>query len=125
KSVPSAPSQGNPPAPVAGLGPLAKFTRSGSASDQSAPAVEPAVAEPSSPPLPASSAPVSPPGPPSGPPPRAREERPKSRRQKERDEDKQLDRELAAERQLREERAARPPVPVPNRRQRSEELEAE
>ena len=52
-------------------------------------------------------------------------DRPKSRREKEREEDKQLDRELAAERGRGEDRSSRAPVPVPNRRQRSDEIEAE
>ncbi len=52
-------------------------------------------------------------------------DRPKSRREKEREEDRQLDRELAGERGRGEDRSSRPPVPVPNRRQRSEDIEAE
>jgi small subunit ribosomal protein S1 len=72
----------------------------------------------------ASSPPASAPsGPPAGFRPRGRGDRPKSRRDKEREEDQQLDRELAAERGRPE--GPRGPVPVPNRRQRSEELEAE
>src|SRR5262249_58590393 len=57
--------------------------------------------------------------------PRARGDWPKSRREKEREEDKEVDRALAAERGSGEERSFRGPVPVPNLRQRSEELEAE
>jgi small subunit ribosomal protein S1 len=63
--------------------------------------------------------------PPGARPPQSRSPRPKSQREKEREEDRQLDRELAAERGGREDRSSRAPVPVPNRRQRSEELEAE
>src|SRR5205823_6397702 len=44
---------------------------------------------------------------------------------KEREEDREVDRQLAAERGRGEERTSRGPVPVPNLRQRSEELEAE
>jgi predicted RNA-binding protein with RPS1 domain len=51
-------------------------------------------------------------------------DRPKSRRQKEREEDAQVDRELAG-RKGREERGSQPPVPVPNRRQKSADVEAE
>jgi len=57
--------------------------------------------------------------------PRGRGDRPKSQREKEREEDKEVDRQLAAERGRGEDRSSRGPVPVPNLRQRSEELEAE
>ena len=54
-----------------------------------------------------------------------RGDRPKSFRQKNREEDSQVDKELRAERELREEFTRRDHVPIPNRRQKSEELEAE
>lgn len=63
--------------------------------------------------------------PPAGRGPRGRGDRPKSRFQKEREENAQVDRELAAEQGGRGDRQQHTPVPVPNRRQRSEELEAE
>jgi len=56
--------------------------------------------------------------------PRSPGDRPKSRREKEREEDRQVDRELAGERGRGEDRG-RAPVPVPNRRQKSEDIEAE
>jgi small subunit ribosomal protein S1 len=99
---------------------LARFTR-GATTGEMEQRTEPAAAPPNAPPAAAPPA-----APPAGRGPRGRGgDRPKSRREKERDEDRQLDRELAAEREAREDRSNRGPVPVPNRRQRSEELEAE
>src|SRR5258707_720954 len=127
QSLPSSEPLRGPAAPPApGAGPLARFTRPSESPESPAPA-EPAKAPDqrgaASPP--AASAPAAPAGqPPAGYRPRGRGDRPKSRREKEREEDRQVDRELAAERQAREERV-RHGVPVPNLRQRSEELEAE
>ena len=110
------------PAP-AGAGPLARFTRPSESAESPAPA-EPAKAEePAAAPPPTPGVPTA--QPPTGYRPRGRGDRPKSRREKEREEDRQVDRELAAERQAREERGRHAAVPVPNLRQRSDELEAE
>jgi small subunit ribosomal protein S1 len=115
-SITAAPSA---PAP-AGPGPLARFTRPAESGAETK-----TLSQPAAEPKPASSPPASPAGqPPTVHRPRGQGDRPKSRREKERDEDRQVDRELAAERGGREERG-RTAVPVPNRRQRSEELEAE
>jgi small subunit ribosomal protein S1 len=124
-AAPTAPAK---PAP-AGAGPLARFKRSSeekSDENTNSPAAEaqtapesPAAAPPPKPQaLPAG-------GSPAGFRPRGRGDRPKSRREKEREEDRQVDRELAAERGSGEDRGFRAPVPVPNLRQRSEEIEAE
>src|SRR3954469_5665824 len=110
------------PAP-AGAGPLARFTRATEASETPATGESPKPEQAAAAPPPAATG-ASSASPPAGFRPRSRNERPKSRREKERDEDRQLDRELAAERQSREERIKHG-VPVPNLRQRSEELEAE
>lgn len=123
--------------PAVGAGPLARFTRAAEAGEGS----EGAVAEK---PAEAAAAPAGPAqtstghgGHPSGGRgaggqgqggfrPRGRgDERPKSRREKEREEDRRVDRELAGERGRGEDRNVRPPVPVPNRRQKSEDIEAE
>src|SRR5262245_53184117 len=114
-----------PATPAApGAGPLARFTRSSESADSPASAEPTKAAEPSAatPPATASAPPAQAPA---GYRPRGRGDRPKSRREKEREEDRQVDRELAAERQAREERGRHSAVPVPNLRQRSEELEAE
>lgn len=113
-------------------GPLARFTRSAEAPASDNPGT-PAAASPTSPAPPASATSTeSPratdqrPSVPRGFRPRGGGgggDRPKSRREKEREEDKRLDRELAAQGGRGE--VARSLVPVPNRRQRSEELEAE
>jgi small subunit ribosomal protein S1 len=125
------PSQPASPPPSA-AGPLARFTRGGSDSaepssesdqQQSQTSQAPATsAAPTNPTSAASSGSQAP----GGFRPRSRGgDRPKSRREKEREEDRQVDRELAAERGRGEDRSSRAPVPVPNRRQRSEEIEAE
>lgn len=127
-------------------GPLARFTRGGGtayasaaqvgpSADAGSPPAAPATGVASSEPplsegLSASSAASGPEGGasaiaeprPARRPPRGRD-REKSRREKEREEDQRLERELAAESPQATQPRAR--VPVPNRRQRSEELEAE
>jgi small subunit ribosomal protein S1 len=120
----------------AGAGPLARFTRQ---TDQAQEAGEMSAAAPAASEPTATAGGASQPG--SGPAsakpqapgqgqlprgfrPRGGGDRPKSRREKEREEDKQLERELAGERGGRDD-GSRAHVPVPNRRQRSEELEAE
>ncbi len=105
--------------PPAGAGPLARFTRHADA-PPAAPPAPAAEVQPSAPPAAAPSGAT-----PAGRPPRGPRERPKSQREKNREEDSQVDRELRAERELREEYARREHVPVPNRRQMSDELEAE
>ncbi|HMC10328.1 MAG TPA: S1 RNA-binding domain-containing protein [Pirellulaceae bacterium] len=123
------PTAERPPvlAAAPGAGPLARFTRTGESEGATPPAGEakpveqPAQARPAASPA----RPSSPGQPPAGYRPRGSGGRPKSQREKEREEDRQLDRELAGERGRGEERGGRAPVPVPNRRQRSEELEAE
>jgi small subunit ribosomal protein S1 len=110
-----------PPSPaVPSAGPLARFTRPEEVAAQSG-SEAPSVARSGPPAAAATQSPGQPPGVHR---PRGPGGRPKSRREKEREEDKQLDRELAGERGGRDD-ASRPHVPVPNRRQRSEELEAE
>jgi small subunit ribosomal protein S1 len=120
-------------------GPLARFTRGGEEGQEAAKADSSASSETAGPPVqrqaassesftrpasaPTTSAPAAPQQLPRGFRPRGGGDRPKSRREKERDEDKQLERELASERGRDD--ASSPHVPVPNRRQRSEELEAE
>jgi small subunit ribosomal protein S1 len=112
-----------------GEGPLARFKRSSEGPESTTPveapkkAQEAAAAQAAAGPPPAATAAPSA-QPPAGYRPRGRGGRPKSQREKEREEDRQLDRELAAERKSREEPGSRA-VPVPNLRQRSEELEAE
>src|SRR4051812_43657286 len=109
-----------------GAGPLARFKKG---TDESAASTapeeqtgQPAAASAAS--APATGAPAT--GqPPTGFRPRGRDDRPKSRREKERQEDRQVDRQLAAERRSRDEATRHAAVPVPNLRQRSEELEAE
>jgi predicted RNA-binding protein with RPS1 domain len=114
-----------------GAGPLARFKRGGDEAVTDTAPDQPAAqqgAAPASPTAPLVSGPPSAPAtgqPPAGFRPRGRGDRPKSRREKEREEDRQVDRELAGERQAREERARYAPVPVPNLRQKSDELEAE
>jgi small subunit ribosomal protein S1 len=129
-AVPASQNASAAPLPV-GAGPLARFTRGGSEAGESSPS--PADPKPAEHPT-AQAATSAPAGPPSSPAggqapggyrPRGRGDRPKSRREKEREEDRQLDRELAAERGRGEDRSFKAPVPVPNRRQRSEEIEAE
>lgn len=113
----------------AGAGPLARFKRSTEQPADAAAESKPAAEQP---PAAESTAPAPPPQP-MVPPgqaavgfrPRGRGDRPKSRREKEREEDKEVDRQLAAERGRGEERSFQGPVPVPNLRQRSAELEAE
>jgi small subunit ribosomal protein S1 len=95
-------------APLAG--PLAAFTRGQAATEQAPPPSRPAPATK-----------VAPPGQPA----KKAEGRPKSRRDKQREENAEVDRAMAAERDARAERVAAPHVPVPNRRQKNEELEAE
>src|SRR5262245_38131940 len=122
----AAPPPGAASPAAAGAGPLARFTRSSDApvapgsEQEQKPVTEQASATPDS--SPATQPPGAAPG---GYRPRGRGDRPKSRREKEREEDRQVDRELAAERGRGEERSFRAAVPVPNLRQRSEELEAE
>jgi len=126
-SVPSsAPPRGPATPAVPGAGPLARFTRSSEEGDTAKATEEAKVAEkPAASPPVESAAPAAPAGqPPAAYRPRSRNDRPKSRREKERDEDRQVERELAAERKAREERVSHA-VPIPNLRQRSEELEAE
>src|SRR5262245_12483022 len=113
-----------------GAGPLARFTRPGEQPEEPKAPTEhaPRQEEPAAPAPPSVAAenPAAPTAsqPPAGYRPRGRSDRPKSRRDKERDEDKQIERELAAERGGGE-RTKHAPVPVPNLRQRSDELEAE
>lgn len=75
--------------------------------------------------MPVAPAAETPPAGPSGNRPPRGGQRPKSQRQKHREEDAQVDRQIKAEREPREEFARRQHVPVPNLRQMSEELEAE
>jgi predicted RNA-binding protein with RPS1 domain len=106
--------------PPAGAGPLARFKRTSAATEepqapvQDAPTTSPSPASP--PAAPAARAQ------PASQPPHPKGARPKSRRQKEREEDARVDKELAAEREVR---GAKSHIPVPNRRQKSAELEAE
>ena len=110
-------SAATPGAP--GPGPLARFTRQSQSGDEQETTTESPAAK-------AKPQPMAPAGqPPAGFRPRGKGDRPKSRREKEKEEDRQVDRELAAKRGSGEDRSFRAPVPVPNRRQRSEELEAE
>jgi len=102
-----------------GAGPLARFTRPTETPSDPQTATSPPLATPSTPAAPPIGQPSS-----AGQRPRSGD-RPKTRREKEREEDRQVDRELAAERGGGEERGPRTHVPVPNVRQRSEELEAE
>jgi len=125
-TAPATPAATAPERPAAG--PLARFTRptdEGSQKPRTEPAGQPAQKQPAEHASQATTAQPAPQQPPAGYRPRGKDDRPKSRREKEREEDRQVDRELAGERGRGEERTYRPPVPVPNRRQRSEELEAE
>ncbi|HEY2414427.1 MAG TPA: S1 RNA-binding domain-containing protein [Pirellulaceae bacterium] len=126
----SAPQAAPASSPPPSAGPLARFTRGSGETGESSPAqTEQKQAEQT----PATkSAPAARPSAPSGGQapggfrPRGRGgDRPKSQREKEREEDRQLDRELAGERGRGEDRGFKAPVPVPNRRQRSEDIEAE
>jgi small subunit ribosomal protein S1 len=144
------PAASSPVAASTGAGPLARFTRPNAVAppeqkaseqtapeqrpaerkaEQSPPADQPAAAAPPSSSGTPATAPIIPPGqqgPPRGFRPRGRGDRPKSRREKEQDENRQVDAELAREREATADRGGpRGPVPVPNRRQRSEEIEAE
>jgi small subunit ribosomal protein S1 len=113
---PAAPPAASPPAP----GPLARFKRpqQGEAtSDKAEPASESRQEAGPSPGAGSPSAPARPP--------RAKGDRPKPRPDKEREENARVDRELAAERAAREDRTPRATVPVPNIRQRMEDIEAE
>jgi small subunit ribosomal protein S1 len=130
--APSAPQSQPPNPPTPGAGPLSRFTRGGDSNEASPQQPEQRQPEISAPPPTAttpasrSSAPPSGGQAPGGFHSRGRGgDRPKSRREKEREEDRQLDRELAGERGRGEERSFKAPVPVPNRRQRSDEIEAE
>jgi small subunit ribosomal protein S1 len=110
---PTAASGQNPPAETSpAAGPLAAFTRG-----QGPQQPEPPHSPKPGPPVAKS--------PPAGPPPKKSEGRPKSRREKHRDEDATVDQLVAAERQARGDRGRQPHVPVPNRRQKNDELEAE
>ena len=133
QAIPPSTVTGDKPASMPGAGPLARFTRPAApTTETAAEKVQPATEgvrgqEPvASGPAQVASAPQmeTKSGPPTGYRPRGRGDRPKSRREKERDEDRQLEKELAAERGGSD-RSFHAPVPVPNLRQRSEELEAE
>ncbi len=125
----AAPPRGPAPSAAPGAGPLARFKRSSEAAEAAPPTETPATEAPRAEQSGAGSKPAEAGAPAAQPPagyrPRGRGDRPKSRREKEREEDRQVDRELAAERRAREERDRYSPVPVPNLRQRSDELEAE
>jgi small subunit ribosomal protein S1 len=119
----SDPAAGNKAAP----GPLAAFARK--PADEEAAAGETQspgeVAAPAGPIGPRPVKPVMPPLP-SKPPPPPKAERPaKPRRDKNKEEDAQVDKELAAERDAYRAAARMPHVPIPNLRQKSDELEAE
>lgn len=122
--------------PAAGAGPLARFTRGTEGGETPSTPVAEKAAENSaafkSGPGTGSQSGYSAGGPgsggqaPGGFRPRGRGgDRPKSQREKEREEDRRVDRELAAERGRGEDRSSHTPVPVPNRRQRSDDIEAE
>lgn len=117
----AAPPQQAPPAPP-GEGPLARFRRGASPSEQQPAAPPKREGRPKGQrgnqdqPRPRPAGGVA-----SGQP----AERPKSRRDKEKEEDAQVERELAAEKGARDDTAPRPHVPVPNIRQRMDDIEAE
>jgi small subunit ribosomal protein S1 len=147
----TSPATSSPVAAPTGAGPLARFTRPHAepsaeqkrpeqkpvdqnqgdqppAASESLPADQPAAEAPAMSSSAPTTAPIIPPGqqgPPRGFRPRGRGDRPKSRREKEQEEDRQVDAELAREREATADRGPRGPVPVPNRRQRSDEIEAE
>jgi small subunit ribosomal protein S1 len=127
--LPSLPEPSSPvPEPgvaPASPGPLAAFARK--PAEETAPADEPSaqaapLAAPPTGPRPIK--PVMPPLPAGAAPPK-RERPPKPRRDKNKEEDAQVDRELAAERDAYRAVSRQPHVPIPNPRQKSDELEAE